>query len=188
MKPLLAAAIASFFLSGCSGTQEATPPAAVPAPGGLVAPTTPEALAAPGDQVVLMKAGARGAQIYVCKARVDAAATFEWSLKAPDAELTDDKGSTIGKHYAGPTWEAADGSKVVGEKKAQADAPEAGAIPWLLLTAKSSEGAGAMAGVKTIQRVDTHGGKTPTEGCDAARAGAEARVPYTATYYFHGAR
>ncbi len=98
------------------------------------------------------------------------------------------QGSTIGKHYAGPTWEAADGSKVVGQKTAQADAPEAGAIPWLLLTTKSNEGAGVMARVKTIQRVDTHGGKAPAEGCDAAHDGAEVRVPYTATYYFHGAR
>jgi hypothetical protein len=183
MKLLLATAAASLFLAGCSGAQEATA-----TPGDLTAPSTPEAIAAPGDQVVLLKAGASGAQIYVCKAGAEDAATFAWSLKAPEADLLDDKGSKIGKHYAGPTWEAADGSKVVGEKKAQADAPEAGAIPWLLLTAKSSEGAGVMAGVKTIQRVDTHGGKAPAEGCDAAHAGAEARVPYTATYYFHGAR
>jgi hypothetical protein len=158
------------------------------APGSLVAPSTPEALAAPSDQVVLLKAGARGAQIYVCKAKADAAATFAWSLKAPDAELTDDQGNTIGKHYAGPTWEAGDGSKVVGQKKAQADAPEAGAIPWLLLAVTSNEGAGIMSQVKTIQRVDTHGGNAPTDGCDAAHANAEARVPYTATYYFYSAR
>ena len=188
MKPLLAAVTASFFLAGCSGAQEATPPAAVPAPGGLVAPSTPEALAAPGDQVVLLKASASGVQIYVCKAKADDAATLEWSLKAPEAEMLDDKGTKIGKHYGGPTWEAVDGSKVVGQKKAQADATEAGAIPWLLVTATANEGAGVMAGVKTIQRVDTHGGKAPAEGCDAAHAGAEVRVPYTAVYYFHGAR
>lgn len=184
MKPLLAAATASFFLSGCSGAQEA----AGRAPGELLAPSTPEAIVAPRDQVVLLKAGARGAQVYVCQAGDDAAATLAWSLKAPEAELTDDRGTTIGKHYAGPTWEATDGSKVVGQKKAQADAPEAGAIPWLLVMAKANEGAGVMARVKTIQRVDTHGGKAPGEGCDAAHAGAEVRVPYTATYYFHGAR
>jgi hypothetical protein len=199
MRTVITAGIASFILSGCAGSQDGMPPATAPAssgtattsavvPGGLVAPSTPEALAAPGDQVVLMKASARGAQIYVCKAKADAAATFEWSLKAPEADLTDDQGNKIGKHYAGPTWEAVDGSKVVGQKKAQADAPEAGAIPWLLLEAKSNEGAGTMGHVKTIQRVDTHGGKAPTEGCDVAHANAETRVPYTATYYFYGAR
>jgi hypothetical protein len=182
----LMAAIAAAMLAGCSAGHEATAP--VSASGTLVAPTTPEALAAPADQVVLLRAHATGFQIYACKAKPDDAATFEWSLKAPEAELSDDAGKVIGKHYAGPAWESIDGSKVVGKKTAQADAPEAGAIPWLLVTATSNEGAGIMAGVKTIQRVDTHGGKAPAGGCDAAHAGAESRAPYTATYYFHGSR
>jgi hypothetical protein len=33
------------------------------------------------------------------------------------------------KHYAGPTWEAADGSKIVGKALANEPAPKAGAIP-----------------------------------------------------------
>lgn len=180
MKALVPAALASFLLAACAGS---SPAAAV-----LVAPTTPEALAAPGDQIVLLKARAVGVQIYVCAPKAGAPTTFEWSLKGPEAELTDDAGAKIGGHHAGPTWESVDGSKVVGKKQAQAEAPEAGAIPWLLLTATSNEGAGLMTRVKTIQRVDTHGGKAPAEGCDAARANAEARVPYTASYYFHGAR
>lgn len=179
MKALVAAALASSLLAGCAGA---------PAAAALVAPSTPEALAAPGDQIVLLKARAVGVQIHVCAPKAGAPTTFEWSLKGPEAELTDDAGAKIGGHHAGPTWESVDGSKVVGKKTAQADAPEAGAIPWLLLTATSNEGAGIMARVKTIQRVDTHGGKAPAEGCDAAHANAEARVPYTATYYFHGAR
>lgn len=179
-KAVVAAALASFLLAGCAGS---SPPAAA-----LAAPSTPEALAAPGDEIVLLKAHAVGVQIYVCAPKAGAPTTFEWSLKGPEAELTDEAGAKIGRHRAGPTWESVDGSKVVGKKKAQADAPEAGAIPWLLLTATSNEGAGIMARVKTIQRVDTHGGKAPAEGCDAAHANAEARVPYTASYYLHGAR
>jgi hypothetical protein len=187
MRVIVPAALASLLLAGCAARPEA-PPASMPVPGGVVAPVTPESLAVPADQIVLFEAHAVGVQIYVCAAKAGAAATFEWSLKAPEAELTDDRGAKIGRHSAGPTWESVDGSKVVGKKKAQADAPEAGAIPWLLVTATSNDGAGVMARVKTIQRVDTHGGKAPVDGCDAAHAGAEARAPYTATYYFHGLR
>lgn len=133
-----------------------------------------------------MKVNAKGVQIYACKAKAESASTFEWSLKAPDAELTDDAGQKVGKHYGGPTWEASDGSKVVGQKKAQVDATEAGAIPWLLVDAKSNEGQGRMSGVQSIQRVATSGGKAPADGCDAAHAGAEVKVPYTAVYYFNG--
>jgi hypothetical protein len=65
--------------------------------------------------------------------------------------------------------------------------PVEGAIPWLLLRAKSNEGAGALASVKYIQRVDTTGGVAPSAGCDAGHAGAETRVEYSANYVFYGA-
>jgi hypothetical protein len=187
------------FLVGCGG--DATPPPATPAstsagstptgaPAGataLAAPTVPDAIKTPAGQTPLLKADAKGFQVYVCKAKADNASAFEWSLKAPDAELLDEHGQKMGKHYGGPTWEANDGSKVVAQKKAQADAPDAAkAIPWLLLEVKSSEGKGAMAGVQSIQRVATSGGKAPADGCDSGHSGAETRVPYTATYYFNG--
>ncbi len=41
------------------------------------------------------------------------------------------------------------------------------------------------AGVTNIQRVATQGGVAPGTGCDASNAGQEARVPYTADYYFY---
>jgi hypothetical protein len=56
------------------------------------------------------------------------------------------------------------------------------------LRAKSNEGAGAFASVKYIQRLDTVGGIAPSAGCDAAHAGAEARVDYSANYDFYGTR
>jgi len=93
-------------------------------------------------------------------------------------------GSRTLRHYAGPTWEANDGSKVVGEVKARADAPDADAIPWLLLTAKSTSGSGVLASTLSVQRVQTAGGKAPASGCGPAQAQQEIRVPYTATYYF----
>jgi len=47
-------------------------------------------------------------------------------------------GNKIAKHYAGTTWESNDGSKVVGEVKAKDNGPDPNAIPWLLLSAKST--------------------------------------------------
>ena len=58
----------------------------------------------------------------------------------------------------------------------------------LLLEAKSAEGPGIFARVTYIQRVNTTGGTAPTEGCDAAHAGQEVRVPYTADYFFYRAK
>jgi hypothetical protein len=106
----------------------------------------------------------------------------EWSLKAPEAELIDAQGRLFAKHYAGPTWEAPDGSKIVGKVLANEPAPKAGAIPWLLLATESSE-SGVLAGVRFVQRVNTSGGVGPTGACPTI--GAEQRVEYTADYIFY---
>jgi Protein of unknown function (DUF3455) len=128
---------------------------------------------------------ADGVQIYQCKPDQADASKFVWSFVAPEATLFDQAGQQIGTHYGGPTWEGNDGSKVVGEVKARADAPEADAIPWLLLGIKSNEGEGIFNGLTAIHRLATVGGKAPTDGCDQAHLDAEVRVPYTAVYYFY---
>jgi hypothetical protein len=131
---------------------------------------------------------AEGVQIYQCKPSKDDAAKFEWSFVGPEALLYDEAHNELGKHYAGPTWEANDGSKVVGAVKARVDAPNAGAIPWLLLYAKSTEGTGIFSAISSIQRVETTGGQAPQDGCDSTHQGEEARVPYTAVYFFYTAQ
>jgi hypothetical protein len=73
---------------------------------------------------------------------------------------------------------------VVGAVKANAPSPAGNAIPWLLLDIKSREGSGQFTQATGILRVNTVGGQAPAVGCDEAHAGAEQRVPYTATYYF----
>src|SRR3989442_7419499 len=103
----------------------------------------PEKLRVPEGQPFLLRAAARGAQIYTCKAKPAEPAAFEWVLEAPEAELYDQSGAKFGRHYAGPTWESADGSRVVGEVMERS--PVQGAVPWLLLRVKSSEGAGLLA-------------------------------------------
>ncbi|MCV2369797.1 DUF3455 domain-containing protein [Roseateles oligotrophus] len=146
----------------------------------------PEAIKAPAGQAMSLEVQATGVQIYECKA--NDAAKFEWVFKGPEAELFDGAGISIGKHYGGPSWESADGSKVVGEVKARDNGPDANAIPWLLLSAKSNSGAGVFGAVQSIQRVSTSGGKAPADGCNAAAAGKGVRVAYKAAYYFYTAK
>jgi hypothetical protein len=151
-------------------------------------PKTPKALRPPEGQKVLLRVRAKGVQLYECKARGDGAAQFEWALKAPEAELFDSKGKKIGKHYrtaAGPTWEAADGSKVVGEVMKSVPAPKPGDIPWLLLRAKSHQGDGLFSKVSYIRRLKTVGGPAPAEKPTRAQLGKIRRVKYKATYVFH---
>lgn len=154
---------------------------------GLPTPLVPAALLpAPNEKVVAM-AHARGVQIYECRARADQPASYDWTFVAPEATLLDPHGETIGQHYAGPTWEAsADGSRITGSVRARADAPKAGAIPWLLLTATASGTAprGRLSTVSSVQRINTEGGAAPRVLCHQGNAGATARVPYTADYYF----
>jgi hypothetical protein len=154
-------------------------------PGIGAVPTVPENLKAPAGQTVSLVTRATGVQIYDCKPSKDDPARFEWVFRAPEADLFDPTGKRIGKHYAGPTWESNDGSKVVGEVKARDDGPDVNAIPWLLLSAKSTSGAGILGRTVSVQRVDTVGGKAPADGCSQAQAGKEARAPYSATYYFY---
>ena len=70
---------------------------------------------------------------------------------------------------------------------ARADAPATGSIPWLLLRAKSHDGAGTFAAVAFVRRSLTKDGAAPAGGCDAAHRGAELRVAYSALYQFYGA-
>ena len=106
----------------------------------------------------------------------------EWVFVAPEATLKDSAGMPVGRHYAGPTWEANDGSKVVGVVKAKTDATSPHAIPWLLLETHSTGKPGLFAKVTAIQRVATAGGVAPGTGCGTATIGKQERVPYTAQY------
>jgi hypothetical protein len=165
----------AIFMAGC----------ATDSPRQVSLPTVPDSLKVPGTERLSFTANAKGVQIYECRARKDDAAQYEWVFKAPEADLFDARGKKIGRHYGGPTWEANDGSKVVGELKSRVPSPDANAIPWLLLAGKTHEGKGMFSGVSSIQRLATVGGQAPAGGCDASSAGKELRVPYTAVYYFY---
>jgi len=164
------------LLSGCATSNVATIPA------------VPEALKVPVTQALTLETLATGVQIYECRSSKDDPTRFEWAFKAPEADLFDRSRKKIGTHYAGPTWESNDGSKVVGEVKARDAGPDPKAIPWLLLSAKPASGNGVFSQIQSIQRVDTVDGKAPAEPCTQAQAGKEARVNDKATYYFYQAK
>jgi hypothetical protein len=141
----------------------------------------PQQLQPPANEQLLLQVHAKGDQIYSCKGD---GAQFTWTLKAPEAQLFDKDGKAFGKHLAGPSWEANDGSHITGKAAANAPSPDADSIPWLLVTVVSRSGEGLLAHVTSIQRLNTKGGKAPASGCDAAHAGQEVRVPYSADYLF----
>jgi hypothetical protein len=109
-----------------------------------------------------------------------------WAFVAPEARLYADSGynGEAGTHYAGPTWEANDGSTVVGAREKDCT-PFRGAIPWLRLKATPTSLHGRFAETTYILRVNTVGGTAPATA--GLFVGDEARVPYTAEYYFYRA-
>ena len=143
----------------------------------------PDAIRAPGGDKVVLRAHASGFQIYICQA--DTNGKLVWTLKAPEAELRDQSGRSIGRHSAGPTWRLEDGSQVTGQLVARAEAPGLAAIPWLLLSATAHSGNGMLSNVTSIQRINTRGGQPPAVGCDASHRGSETRSGYEADYSFY---
>jgi len=137
----------------------------------------PDAIAAKGEAVVLT-VHAEGAQVYDCKA--GEGGKLSWQFREPIATLILD-GKTVGRHYAGPTWEQADGSRVVGKPIGRASGATQKDIPWLKLEVVEARGAGALAGVTAIQRINTKGGQIDG-ACE--KAGATLAAPYAADYVF----
>jgi hypothetical protein len=131
----------------------------------------------PAGETLLRQVNAVGDQVYTCDGS-------KWVLAGPDAKLFDEAGKQVGSHFAGPTWEWSDGSRVVGRPIATAT-PDPNSIPWLLLTAVDHQGDGFMKQVSSIQRLATKGGKAPGEGCDGSHKDEQTRAHYTATYRFY---
>jgi Protein of unknown function (DUF3455) len=164
------------IVSGCAGPQASRSMVKVP-----------DKLKPGSNESLWMIVPAKGVQIYECRVRKDPPG-YEWTFVAPEAELFDTRGNRIGRHYAGPHWEASDGSKISGTVKERADATAANAIPWLLLAAKSVGPQGSFSKVTSIQRVNTAGGVAPKTGCSQSAVGTAARIEYTADYNFFTAR
>jgi hypothetical protein len=144
---------------------------------GQTLPSAPETLKPPAGEHLRAHVHASGQQIYVCDGS-------KWILSRPDAKLFDEAEHEVGSHFAGPTWRWSDGSQVSGRPIASAT-PDPESIPWLLLTATGHKGDGVLKNVSSIQRLRTKGGKAPVYGCGASNRGKQARISYSADYYFY---
>jgi hypothetical protein len=143
-------------------------------------PVVPSQIEVPDGNKVFLVGHAVGVQIYSCNGVV-------WSFVAPRANLDDDNGKLIISHFGGPTWQAKDGSKVVGQAEASVTVDPT-AIAWVRLAAAStaaSPDGDRLVDTTYIQRIATTGGLAPPSAeCNPATAGTVAEVPYTADYYF----
>ncbi len=174
-----------YFYTGGGTAAWLTPPANIPS-----------AIAVPSGSTLAIHDHGVGTQIYTCTASggaggaggsgADAGAiTYSWVLKGPDAILSDATFAQVGTHGVGPTWTSTDGSMISGTKVAQANATASGAIPWLLLKATSTGGAGVFATITSVQRLNTAGGVAPTTGCGSSTVNTDTSVAYSADYYFY---
>jgi hypothetical protein len=144
----------------------------------------PDILKVPEGNVLLLRAYGRGVQKYSCPVSATSKAVPHAILFADD----ENEGDLVAIHFGGPTWEALDGSSVVGDAANAKHfiAPDPDGVDWLLLPAKSTAGDGLFSRVTYIQRLHTDGGKPPAEGCDQADNQTEILVEYSAQYLFYG--
>jgi hypothetical protein len=165
----------SFVLAIAVAVAATLPSAAVAA---VSSPDVPGDIAVAGNEKPFLAAHAVGVQIYACRSGA-------WALVAPRATLYGDNGQVVASHFGGPTWQARDGSSVVG-RRVNGVTVDAGAIQWLLLSrASSSVGSDGdrLAGTTHIQRINTVGGLAPA-ATECVTEGTQVEVPYEADYVF----
>lgn len=178
------APVFALLLSACGSPSSAEPD------NGNRMPDVPDSLRVPEGNKVSFHAYAAGVQIYIATASTNSPTGFAWTFHAPDAVLYNTYSNVIGTHYAfsgpaRPTWKSKDGSRVVGVRSVAPATMNSNAIPWLILRAVSSNtiGPGIFERTTYIQRINTTGGLAPTNA--PMQSGQEARVPYTAEYFFY---
>ncbi|MET0868484.1 MAG: DUF3455 domain-containing protein [Pseudorhodoplanes sp.] len=146
-----------------------------------IAADAPDAIAVK-DQALVATLHAQGAQVYECSA--DDAGKLVWKFREPIATLLL-SGKTVGRHYAGPHWEMADGSVVGAKVSGSAPGATRNDIALLRLDVASHAGKGQLDEVTTIQRLNTQGGVA--EGA-CPKAGTFLSVSYAADYAFYRKR
>jgi hypothetical protein len=124
---------------------------------------------------------ASGVQVYSCE--YDAQDHLGWVFKNPQATLYDARGQELIRHSAGPSWEADDGSRIVGHVIAQTPSATAASVPQLLLETRSTAASGMLSAIRYVQRVNTVGGTMPAAPCSAEHELGSS--PYIANYIFY---
>jgi Protein of unknown function (DUF3455) len=171
MKMLVTGFAALAVAVALSGVATAGPPAT----------DVPDGIAVDEGNKPFLVGHAVGVQIYRCNGA-------GWGPATPRANLYGDSGQLIATHFAGPSWQAKDGSTVVAKRIKDPVTVDPTAIPWLLLEPTSVTAGPAgnrLAGTTFIQRINTTGGLAPAaSACNPDTAGTETEVPYTADYVF----
>ncbi len=162
---------------------------AAPALFGLAAPAwAQDATSPPAGSKLLLETRGVGVLSYVC---APAPKDMAWVFSGATARLFDANGAEIGEHEKGPIWTLSDGSGVIGQMTAKADAQDTNqakdenAGPTLLFKVTQHVGdAGALSNAAYVRRVATTGGRAPAAGCDETHKGEIARAEYSAIYQF----
>ena len=154
-----------------------------------------------------------GTQNYIClpcpnpttpASKCPDASGFAWLLFTPEATLFNDQGKQLTSHFFSPnpdedgtiraTWVHSRDSSTVwgGDAISSSERPfvDEDAIPWLLLPMAGIQegptGGDTLTATTFIQRLNTAGGRAPSDGCTKlADVGAKAFVPYAADYFFY---
>ena len=128
-------------------------------------------------RALVLSVHAEGAQVYECEGdRVPPV----WTLREPIATLING-GHTVGRHYAGPTWELTDGSLVCGKLAASAPGATPDDVALLKLDVVDHRGTGALQAATVVLRLNTRGGAL-SGPCTAP--GELRAKPYSADYAF----
>lgn len=137
-------------------------------------------VASDAPQTILLTVQAKGVQVYNCAK--DSNGQLTWQFREPLATLMIN-GKTVGRHYAGPTWQLDDRSTVVGKVSAQAPGATPKDIALLRLDVVTHQGTGGLTQVMSVERLHTQGGVF-SGSCE--QAGDLHLEPYSADYRFIG--
>jgi hypothetical protein len=143
-----------------------------------------ESLSAIDKNALITALHAEGAQIYECKPDISRPAgqahSLTWQFREPIATLMVG-GQSVGRHYAGPSWDLVDGGGVKGKVVLSRPAPDANDIPWLELQVVDHRNKGILSDAVTVLRINTKGGIAPGS-CESE--GKYLSIPYAADYLF----
>src|SRR5262245_50404175 len=131
---------------------------------------------------------------------------FAWLRFTPEAHLFSDNDKQVTSHFFSPnpdengtiraTWRHSRDSSIVWGGRAIASTDpefvEDGAVAWLKLpmagVQEGPTGGNILTATTFIQRLNTHGGVAPADGCaQLSDVGRKAFQPYTADYFFYRA-
>lgn len=156
--------------------------AAIPEPSGIA-----RHLRASAEEEPAFMLSASGTNLFQCMQRADAPNAYSWSFVAPNLTLFEGA-RTAGSHSAASRFDSVSDRTSVFTQLRATQPGGADNMPWAKMRAVPAGESGMFAGVTTIQRVNTSGGVAPANGCDAATAGNETRVNFSADYYFYKRR